>query len=240
MASQTWLIKTYMDRAARQCSVTPPSDWIADTDTNSVVLMGCLVDTVDELLDRHDWNQCTLTETITGTGATSYDLPNHFRRLCTEGNAVYETTGNKRPLIPITKSADWTEMQAWNTTGGNRYYRLQGRSLEVYDALPADNVIKVAYVSNRWVLTAAGDSEMAWSSANTDQSYIPGQLLQYGVKWRFRQHKRLSYVDDKAIYEGTLARMMGDDKPQRRVNFSGPSVPEHPMRVPIIDRIPTA
>lgn len=240
MASQTWLIKTYMDRAARQCSVTPPSNWITDTDTNIQVLMGCLEDEISELLDRHDWNQCTLTESITGTGATSYDLPTHFRRLCRQPNAVYETTGNKRPLIELSNNADWTEMLAWNTTGGNRYYRLQGKSIEVYDALPTDNVVKVQYVSNRWVLKDDGSTEAAWSNASLDQSFIPGILIQYGVKWRFRQHKRVSYVDDKALYEGTLARMIGDDTPKRRIDFSGPGRPTHPMRVPVPDRIPTS
>lgn len=235
----TWLVRDAVDDAARNCSITPPANWITATDATAVQFRTFLKDTVRELLQRHDWAAVTTTTAFTGAGG-SFALPSDFLRVSSADNSVYETSPNRRAVLPIPDRGDWTETETWNWTGAQRYFRLQSSTIEFLAALPDSAEVKMAYVQTTWI-TETGDTRSAvWDDAN-DASRIPGHLLQLGLIWRWRRHKGLVYADRKAEYESELARAIGDDGPRRKVEFTGPSGEiRHPMRVPVPDFIPSS
>ena len=235
----TWLVKDFVDDAARECSITPPANWLTATDTSSLQMRVLLKDVMRELLQRHDWAACTTTETFSGAGG-SFALPDDFLRVCGDDNSMYETSPNRRIVRPMPDRGNWTETEEWNWTGVQRYFRLQGSTVEFLSALPAGAEVKMAYVQTTWVTESGGTRSATWD-AITDESRIPGHLLQLGLIWRWRRNKGLVYADRKAEYESELARAIGDDGPRRKVEFSGPSGKiQSPMRVPIIDFIPSS
>jgi hypothetical protein len=237
----SWVIKDYMDIAARECSVTPPSEWVSATDTNSILLKTYLTDTVRELIARHDWNQLNRDSSITGTGATSYALASDFLRLARSDNAVFENGPNERPVVPITTNGDWTEILEANWAGVQRFYRLQGSNIEFFQALPTDGEVTVSYISKYWKTASDGATPGATWDVETDLSLLPGHLLQLGVVWRFKRHKRLYYADFKAEYEGEFAREASNDKPPGKVSFDGErKMPRNPFDVPVPDFIPSS
>lgn len=251
--AQSWLLKTHVDNASRECSITP-GNFISPSTVNELSIVRALTRTVDDLLDRHDWNQCTYTEDFTGTGDAVLSLPAHFRRLCRQDNAVYETSPNKRPILAMSARGDWSETEAWNFTGARRFYRIQGLGIEFLQPLPVDGTANVAYVSNWWIVrTLTGEmpgggggifetTELSttWTDS-ADESLIPGILLELGIIWRFKMAKGLPYADYKAEYESNLARKMAEDSPARKIDFTAERNPDaHPMRVPIPDFIPSS
>lgn len=235
----TWVVKDYVDDAARECSITPPANWLTATDTSSLQFRTFLKDVTRELLQRHDWAACTTTETFSGAGG-SFALPDDFLRVCGDDNSMYETSPNRRRVLPMPDRGNWTETEEWNWTGVQRYFRLQGSTIEFLSALPAGAEVQMAYVQTTWITESGGTRSATWDAV-TDESRIPGHLLQLGLIWRWRRNKGLVYADRKAEYESELARAIGDDGPRRKVDTTGPSIEvRHPMRVPIIDFIPSS
>lgn len=235
----TWVIKDHMDEAARECSITPPSNWLTSAEVTHLQFRSILKDVVRDMLARHDWAPVTTDTTFTGAGA-SFSLPNDFLRVIADDNAVYETSPTRRRVLPMANRGDWTETKKWNFTGVQRYFRLQSTTIEFLSALPAGGSVDMAYVQKTWIITNASARASVWGAID-DNSLLPGWLLQLGVVWRWRRHKGLIYADRRAEFESEFARACGDDGPRRVVDFTGPSAGAlGPMRAPVPDFIPPA
>lgn len=235
----SWSIHEAMDDAARECSITPPDNWLTTTDTTELQFLTFLRAAVDELLNRHAWSAVSTDYTFNGPGST-FALPSDFWRVAPEENALYETSPMRRVVDPMPNRGDWTETVAWNWTGVKRYYRLRNTTIEFIATLPNPCTIKMAYVQNTWAQTAGGSPLTTWTNL-TDISLLPGPLLRMDIIWRWRRHKGIIYADRKAEFETEFARYVGDDAPRRKVDITGPPIEiRHPMRVPVPDFIPSA
>jgi hypothetical protein len=234
----TWPIAEAMNTAAIECAVPTPAAWVTATGTNEKIMRAMLADTVRELVRRNDWKQVTDSQQYSGTGGETYTLPADFLRLASGDNAVYENTPNRRPCVPIDRDGDWTEIKQLNFAGVQRYYRLNGSDIDFFRPLPTGGTVTLAYVSKNWKQDVTATRGDAWT-AETDQSLIPGYLLQLGVIWRFRRHKGLQYLDRKVEFETELARAIADDRPTGRVAFDGDrNLPRRPFEIPVPDFIP--
>lgn len=235
----TWPIAEYMNAAAIECSIPQPVAWVTGVDMNVKVMRQFLNDTVRELARRHDWQQMTSSQVITGTGVESYALASDFMRLARGDNAVYENQPNRRPCVSVERDGDWTELKQTGFTGVQRYYRFESGSIEFFRALPSGGTVTVAYVSGNWKRDSLGATPGDTWVNDTDTSILPGHLLQLGVVWRFRRHKGLQYADRKAEFEVELARAITDDRPTGRVAFDGyRNLPRTPFAIPVPDYIP--
>lgn len=235
----TWTVKDYVDDAARECSISPPVNWLTATDATALQFRTFLKDVVRELLQRHDWSAVSADYTFSGAGG-SFALPDDFLRVQEDENSIYETTPNRRRVLPMPRRGDWTETEEWNWTGVQRYFRLQGSTIEFLSSLPSGASVTMAYVQTTWIEENGGTRSATWDAVD-DESLIPGHLILLGLVWRWRRHKGLVYADRKAEYESELARAIGDDAPRRKVDTTGPSIDvRHPMRVPVPDFIPSS
>jgi len=238
--ARSWIIKDFMDLAARECSITPPTTWSAATDTNSVLIKSYLKDTVRELIERGDWNQLNRDQVITGDDSTDYDLPTDFLRLADDPNAVYENSPNRAACIPVITNTMWTALVEDGASGADRYYRIQGSEIEFFAAPPTDAEITVSYISKNWKTSADGATPGSTWDADADLSLLPGELLQMGVVWRFKRHKRLYYADFKAEYDGMLSRAISNDRPAGKISTDGPTRRRGPWDVPVPAYIPSS
>lgn len=238
-------VSSVMDEVALSCGVAVPGSWIAATTKRTYQeLHSILRVTVREMLDRVDWpDPITLDATITGTGATAYDLPADFRRLAFDDLAVYETTTDRRPCIPVSSNGAWTHLNEIGSAGGERFYKITGNASDAYDisfykALETGSVVKVSYVSNNWLKHDSVASD-AWEGAD-DTLLLPSELVRTGVIWRFKAQKGLPYEAVMNEYEGKLARLANESRGRRVINFGSPLYDGKPMRVPVPDYIPTS
>lgn len=231
------LIVDILGRAARQCSVNPPSSWVTTQDATALELRDFLDETVDDILERIDvTGPVSKSVTITGNGGATYALPANYKRLHRGEYSVYERFRTRRACVPVSDDGQWQYMQELGTAGAYRFYRLKGYpgsfEIEFFRPLETDLTVIVNYVSQNWI---AGDKGNF--SSDDDVSMFERRLLEAGTVFRFRERKGLEFTDKQAEYEALLARMSNDTRTRRSITFG--AVPmRHPWDVPVPDFIP--
>jgi hypothetical protein len=233
-----------MDKAARECRITPPSSWVAATSLSYLDLKDHLQDTVDELLERVDWpDPIAKDTTIAGDGTADYDLPSDFKRLTRDPLTVYETTTTRRAGIPVKTNGEWTYLNDIGSAGGNRYFRTSGNeedgfAIEFYPTPAVGDSITVSYISRNW-LSVSGTAGAEWSD-NSATLLLPERLIRMGVVWRFRRGKGMPYADRMAEYEAVLARTANDARAVRSIDMTGGRKMANPFDIPLPDFIPSS
>ncbi len=234
------LVVDILARAARQCSVLPPGNWLTATAQTSVEFLDFLSETIDDIQERVDLTgPMSKTITITGDGGEEYALPADFKRLHRSRFAVYEKQRTRRECIPVTSDGDWEYMKELGVAGVNRYYRQRGYDgafvLDFYRPPETGIEISVSYVSTAWLTN--GGTEKSNFTDSGDVCYLPRRLIEAGIVFRFRERKGLEFTDKQAEYEALLARMSNDTRGRRAINF-GPVPQRNPWDVPVPDFIP--
>ena len=238
------LVVDILNRAARHCSVTPPSSWLTANELEHVGLRDdYLLEAVEDVLDRIDMpTPIGKQYTIPSDGSEVYALPSDFRRLARSDLAVYETTTTRRRAWPITSDGEWTNLKEIGSTGAERFYRLSGYdgawSIGFYDEPSAAIEMIVSYVSQLWVASSAGALKGALTDAG-DVSLLPRRLLESGIVWRFRRRNGLAYEDVLREYEMHMQRMSDDTRGRRTISY-GATPSMRPWQVPVPDFIPSS
>jgi hypothetical protein len=237
------LVTDVLARAARECSVEPPSSWLSSTEVEHVELRDdFLLETVEDILDRASLpSPIGKQVVITGDGSETYDLPADFRRLASDGMAVYETTTVQAPCIPIHSDGDWTRLKTEAFAGIDRYYRLSGyegaNAISFYREPTSGISITVSYVANLWM--AAGGTPGNAFTDSEDIILFPRRLVEAGIVWRFRLRNGLGYEDKRLSYEAMLSRLNTDMNGRR--SFSTTSRKRrHPWLSDVPNFIPSA
>jgi hypothetical protein len=236
------LITEILARAARQCSVNPPSSWLTATDQTSLEVLDFLDQTKDDILDRLDVvGPVSISYVVTGTGVEDYALPEDFRRLQRGDFAVYERFRTRRACVPVTDDGQWEYLQELGTAGAYRFYRLTGYPGAWFIGFqrPLDTGLTavVSYVSENWLIN--GSTLKSAFTDPADNALFPRELIEAGIVWRFRQRKALEYSDVQSRYEMLMARYGNDSRTRRVINF-GEVQSRSPWDVPVPDVIPTA
>jgi hypothetical protein len=218
------LLVDILNRAALECSVSPPSSWLgAQTDTTRQ-LLNYADDVRGDVTDRIDNPPplCVLL-TVTGTGAAVYSLPADFRRLQRDPYAVFERVLTRRPCIPVTTSGQWEALTASGAYGGQRFFRMIGYEgawqIEFLPALETGSEVLVSYVSDNWLIN--GSTRKAALSDAADVSLLPRRLVERGIIMRFRQRSGMEYADVASEYEAQLHRFAVDSRTARKIDFGG-------------------
>lgn len=238
----TQLVVDILSKAARQCSVTAPSNWVSSTNAAAVELRDFLSETVDDILQRVDMvAPIGKAVTITGTGVESYALPADYKRLKRDQFSVYEQFSSRRACVPVPSNGEWEYMKDMGAAGAYRFYRVHGYEgnfeIDFYRLLASGDTAYVSYVSDAWVMSSA-DVQKSEFSAIDDVSLIPARLLETGIVWRFRDRKGLEFASKMAEYEMLLARMANDTRTARSVVFGGIKT-RGPFDIPVPDYIPS-
>jgi len=233
------LITDILARAARQCSVIPPSNWATAQDQTSLELLDFMAETADDVLERIDLTQpISQSLVITGTGVESYPLPADYKRLHRGTFAVYERFRTRRECIPVSDDGQWQYMQELGSAGAYRFFRVRGfpgsYQIDFFQPLETDITVVVNYVSTNWVQNASPKPAF---DDNNDISLLPRRLVEAGIVFRFRERKGLEYGDKHAEYEALIARMANDTKTRRSIVFGG-MTPRGPFDVTVPDFIP--
>ena len=236
------LITHILARAARECSVVPPSSWLTATDPTALELLDFLDQTRADVQDRLEVvGPLSKSVVITGDGSEGYDLPGDFRRLHRGRFAVYERFRTRRACVPVSDDGEWQYLEELGTAGAYRFFRLRGwpgaMRIEFQRPLEDGLTAVVSYVSDNWIVN--GHTEKASFSASEDAALLPRELLEKGAAYRFRRRKGLEYADTMAEYEALLSRYGNDTRTRRKINFGRPAA-RTPWDVPVPDVIPSA
>jgi hypothetical protein len=236
------LITDILARAARQCSVIPPSSWVTATDQTTLEIRDFLMETADDVLERIDLTgPISQTITITGTDDETYSLPADYKRLQRGEYAVYERFRTRRACVPVSDDGQWEYMKELGTAGAYRFFRVRGYDenfeIDFYRPLDTGLTAVVSYLSKNWIVN--GSTTKSAFDDNSDVSMLPRRLIEAGIVFRFRERKGLEYGDKQAEYEALLARMGNDTRTRRTITFGGVN-PRGPFDIPLPDFIPSS
>lgn len=232
----TTTVTEALTRAARQCSVRPPSSWVTASQAKHVEIRDdFMLDTIDDISDRLDLpSPIGAQTTITGDGSEDYALPANFKRLQRDNYAVYDPFLGQ-PVHPISRDGDWTYIKDQGIAGAQRFYRIEGYdgnyTISLYGNPSASITLTVSYITKNWMATGAG-VEGSMFTDEADVLLLPRRCVETGIVWRWRERKGLPYNDKYNEYEALLARLSNDSKVRRVINFGPRDLVRWQDRVP--------
>ena len=167
---------------------------VANTDREAIEMRNFALKTCEEAARRVDWGQLQKTQSYTGTSAaTKYDLPADFLRL-QQGTAI---TYNGSPVRGGLTADEWNALPA--TVGAPRFFRMTGKKIEFWPALPSAQSVVVNYISKNW-----NTANKATWGADSETCLLPDEVVIKGMLWRWRRHKGMPYSDYMEEYEAAL------------------------------------
>lgn len=211
------LIKDTMDDVARECGVAVPSLWASNTDDTYQQLKMYMRQAASELLERIDWQDCTLNQVITGAATDTYLLNTDFKRPTRDRNTVYGNSPQRWAFAPITSNGDWTQLQSWGALS-TYFYQFTGESIQFSQTINSPDEITLSYITKNWI-NASGTRASTWVN-DTDTSYLPSRLLEIGTTWRWKRKMGLDYQSLLGEYETELTRRSADNRQQQSISFN--------------------
>ena len=83
----------------------------------------------------------------------------------------------------------------------------------------------IEYYSNGWCQSSGGTPQSEWL-ANTDTPVLPDECFILGLKYRFREAKRLDYTAEYRAYEACVSREMARAGMAKVADLTGEPVGE--------------
>lgn len=210
-----------MDDAAAECSLAVPSLFATNTTTNYTQLKRYMYSTAKELLQRIDWANCTLDETLTGDGTNTIALPADFSRVVRrdeeDGPAVWSDS-MRRAFRPVTSNGEWTVLTSLGPTPSYGY-RIVGSNIEFTQDIAIGDTITLSYVSKGWISHSSA-RQATWDD-DADLTYLPPRLIELGTTWRWRRKRGLEFSSYQGEFEIELSRLSNDDRSIRKISFGG-------------------
>lgn len=216
------IIKDSMDNVARECGVAVPSLWATNTDDTYMQLKMYLQQAASELLERVDWQDCTLDNVVTGSGTDTYLLPTDYKRPTRDLNTVYGNSPQRWAFMPVTSNGDWTRLKSWGAAI-TYFYRFTGPNIQFSQIINNPDQITFSYVTKNWI-SSGGNRAATWA-ADSDLTYLPARLLEMGTIWRWKRKMGLEYQSIQGEYESDLSRSSSDDRNRQTIGF-GKSMPD--------------
>jgi len=186
---------TIVQRAARQCGLTPPSSVLGSGDETWLQMAEWAQETVDDLAQRHDWRALWQTQTLTGDGViTSWTITDFARLSKLPAVARNASTSGFWPHGPL-DSANWIAATQLPITSVRPFFQMVG-SLLTFNTPPASGeTFTVSYQSSKPIYSSAAASNVTEWAADADTARIPERLVMLGTVWRWKMSKGLDYSE---------------------------------------------
>ena len=195
-----------------------PNTATGSTDPQIIQMTAILNEEGQELSRRHTWQALTKEATFT-TVATEIQvaIPTAMRFI------VNDTIWNRdlrRPVFGPLTAQRWQQLKASNIQGPWNQFRIQGGNIKFIPAPAAGETCAYEYVSDAWCYDTGGTDQTAFTN-DDDVSYLDEQILQLGLRWRFKKEKGLEYGEDFATYERMVNDAIARDGGRDVLNLDG-------------------
>lgn len=212
---------------ARRVRYPQPATAIGNADPNVALMIDCVQDTGDELVERWGWQALKLATAATFTGdgtITLFPLPASVETLQPDAIFVSSIYPTVRMPGPVNED-QLLRLKSIPTVVTPSCWRVVQNQIEFYPAIAAGEIVSYIYQGRLWVNTVnAGKAvQVAAFVTDADTVAMSERLLRAGARWRWRQSLGLSYDEEMKDYELIFGRIAGQETTLRIVSTSGES-----------------
>lgn len=213
---------TVVQSVSRRLTLPVPTAVASSADVNVQLMFDLANEDGKELQRRCNWQILTkeFTFPTTSAAAQAGALPADFDRFI--GNTQFDRTTRRQVLGPITPQV-WQAIQAQPQL--NRVFlafRQRGGQILVTPNPATGDTFAYEYVSANWAQSQGGNGQAAYA-ADTDTALLDENLINLGVRWRFKKEKGFDYGEDFATYERMVGIAMANDGGKGALDFTGAS-----------------
>ncbi len=221
-------ILTIVTDACKRIGLNAPNTATGSTDLQILQIVALANEEGRELADRYPWTALIKEATFTSLAAEDQGalVPTIVATTLGFKYVFNDTLWNRTARYPVagpTAGPRWQAETSFGITGPYSRYRIRGGHLYLHPAPDAGLTIAFEYMSENWVLNAAGDTTRDGFTMDDDYPVLDSNIITQGLVWRFKQAKGLEYSQDFQKYEGMVADAMARDGTKPIVNMNGPS-----------------
>lgn len=116
-------------------------------------------------------------------------------------DTIYNTT-RRWPVYGAMSPQEWAKQKALFALVPYNQYRITGGSIRFIPNPTAGDICTFQYQSKNWVTD--GSNTFNAFTTDTQTSLLDEDLLELGLKWRWKAEKGLDYAEDFATYERSV------------------------------------
>lgn len=220
-----------IQRVCRRIGITAPATVSGSSDPQIIQLMEIANEEGQDLSARYPWQslqqESTFATVATESQGTITALAGaDFRYIL---NDIMWNRSLLRPVFGPLVPTDWQALKARNVTGPFTQFRMRGNQVLFIPVPVVGNNIYFEWISKNWVTVLAGGTSANWT-ADGDTALIDEEIMRFGIIWRWKAAKGLSYAEDFEKYENLVNDQMARDAGKARLNLGG-SMNEFPAGV---------
>ncbi len=201
-----------VQQASVKLGLARPTQVIASTDRTWQDVMAIVAESVDAILEAHDWQALKATATATGDAATTaFSLatiaPNYQRMLKT---ASMWSSRYLWAMNHIVDTDQWLELVVRPYTQVTGSWTVYGGNLHILDTMASGDTAQFFYITNQIVRNAGGTYQSSFL-ADDDTFVLDEELLRLCLIWRFKAEHGRDYAEDMANFEDKLYKTIDRD-----------------------------
>lgn len=213
---------TIVQNVCKRLGINAPTVVVASTDPQIIQLLALLNEEGQALAEETDWQALTLQATFTTVATETQTALTTAAPGCKF--IINDTIWNRTLRMPVFGPDSpqlWQQQQAMYYAGPWNQYRIRGDSLIFVPVPTAGQLCYFEYVSKNWVTVASDSSTSATFTADADTGKLDEQLLEMGLRWRWKHAKGLDYEADYEIYSKRVYNAKARDASRGTLNLVG-------------------
>jgi hypothetical protein len=205
-------------------NLTVPATVIGSSDKQIVQIRALLEEEGIELRSRGAWQGVTFEATHTtlaaeDQGAMTTIAGAGFDYI--KNQTIWDRTDNL-PVLGPSGAADWQMMKGMDTTSPRYQFRIRGGKLLANPTPTAGHTWAFEFVSKFWIAATGGTAPTKrFFTADTDESWLPDEIVTLGLEWRWKAAKGLDYAENFRSYEAMVKDALGRDGGKPILSMSG-------------------
>lgn len=210
-------------------NLSVPSTVIGSSDKQVKQIRALLEKEGIELRKRGAWEGVTFEATHTSTAAEDQGAMTTIAGAgfdYIKNQTIWDRTDNL-PIIGPMSAQDWQMLKGMDNTNPRYQFRIRAGKLLINPTPSAGKSWAFEYVSKYWIAATAGTAPTKrLFTADTDEVWLPEEIVSLGLEWRWEASKGLDYAENFRSYEIMVKDALGRDggKPILSMSDEGRSI----------------